>query len=204
MEIAVLVNSEGKTSGFDKDGIIRIYSKINCEWVIIRDMDYKLEQIVDSIALHKKIREVCEWLDHCKLIVVNRIRGIHYIAFEEKQVSMLEIPGKPEDFLDDIKECVQHQRTGKEVPMEPKAIYELQPGIYHTDLREVMNGNTSYNSKQILMPFLKKQDFTQLEIICEHIPKWLEKEQGNLKIRFSVENYKECMKVKIYPNKVKI
>lgn len=201
MEIAVLVNSEGNTSGFDKDGTIRIYSKVNCEWTVVRHMEYRTENIPDSMTLHIRIREICDWLENCKIIVVSRIRGIHYIAFEEKQISMLEIKGVPEAFLEDIRECVQHRRTGKEIPMEHNAIFELREGIFHTDLREVMKGNTSYNSKQILLPFIKTHKFSSLEIICDHIPKWLENDQTELNIRISAEKYKDCMKVKLYPSK---
>ena len=198
MEIAVLVNSEGSTSGFEKDGIVRIYSKEDCQWKMTRNMEYHLEPMENSLSLHKRIREICAFMGDCRIIVVNRIRGIHYIAFEEKQVSMLEISGIPEVFLDDIRECIKHQRTGQSVPMEHKAIYELRPGIYYADLREVMKGNTSYNSKQILLPFLKNKKFTSLEVLCGHVPKWLENEQTALKVRISIEQYKDCMKVKIY------
>lgn len=201
MEIAVLVNSEGGTSGFESDGIIRIYSGTGCNWTVIRQMEYRTENMTDSMSLHKRIKEICAWLEDCKIIVVSRIRGIHYIAFEEKQISMLEIRGMPDTFLDDIRECLRHHRTGHEVPIEHNAVFELRPGIYHVDLREVMKGNTSYNSRQILLPFLKKQKYSLLEMICDHIPKWLEKEQTELKIRISVEKYKDCIKVKVFPSK---
>lgn len=203
MQIAALVNSEGNTSGFDKNGVIKVYSKEECEWVTMKQMDYRTENMADSMALHTEIREICDWLGECKIIVVNRIRGIHYIAFEEKQVSMLEIGGAPECFLNDIRECINHQRTAQEVPMEHNTVFEVRPGIYHTDLREVMKKHTSYNSKQILLPFLKNNKYSLLEIICDHVPKWLETEQSDLKLRFSVEKYRECIKLKVYPSKTK-
>ncbi len=199
MEIAVLVDAEGKTSGFEKNGSLCIYSKVNDIWVEKERMEHDLQNVINADMLREKIKDICDWLKDCKLLVVNRIRGIHYIAFEERQVSMLEIAGKPEQFLEDIKECWQHRRTGQEVPLEHNAIYEQQAGIFHTDLREVMKGNTSYNSKQILLPFLKKQEYKSLEIICDHVPKWLEKELTELKIMLSIEKYKDCMKVKVYP-----
>lgn len=201
MEISVLVNLEGKTSGFEKEGTIQVYSKEEGRWKITRNMEYHLEEGENSLSLHERIRQICHWLGDCRIIVVNRIRGIHYIAFEEKQISMLEISGNPESFLDDIQECLRHQRTGKAVPMEHNAIFELRPGVYHADLREVMKGNTSYNSKQILLPFLKNTKFTSLEILCGHVPKWLENEQISLGVRISIEEYKDCMKARVYPVK---
>lgn len=199
MEIAVLIDPEGKTSGFENNGNLCIYSKENDIWVKTRFMEHDLQNITNGDMLRERIRGICDWLKDCKLIVVKRIRGIHYLAFEERQVSMLEIAGKPEEFLDDIKECWQHQRTSQKVPLEHKAIYEQQPGIFHTDLREVMKGGTSYSSKQILLPFLKNRKYESLEIICDHVPKWLEKGLTELNILISVEAYKDCMKVKVYP-----
>lgn len=199
MEIAVLVAENKTTSSFEKDGTILVYGKDSCEWKINRQMEYKIKDLTDAFALHQKIKEICKWLGDCKIMVVNRIRGVHYIAFEEFQISMLEIKGTPEDFLEDIRECVNHQRTTQTVSMEHNAIYERQPGKYYTDLRDVMNGKTSYNSKQILLPFIKNESYSVLEILCDHIPKWLEREQSELKIRMSVENYKNCIKVKVYP-----
>jgi Fe-only nitrogenase accessory protein AnfO len=201
MEIAVLVNDSGETSGFERDGTIRVYSNDKDVWVIKKYMEYSTQNITNAAILREKIKEICVWLMDCKILVVNRIRGVHYISFEENLVSMLEIGGKPENFLEDIKMCSKHQRTGHEIPLEPNAIYEAKPGSYYTDLREVMKGNTSYNSKQILVPFLKNRKYNSLEIICEHIPKWLEKEQSALKIMLAIENYQECIKVKVYPVK---
>lgn len=199
MEIAVLVNEKKTTSGFDKNGTILVYGKENCNWKIRRQMEYRIDDLTNAFALHQKIKEICNWLDTCKIMVVDRVRGVHYIAFEEFQISMLQIKGIPEQFLDDIRECVNHQRSASEVSMEHKAIYESQPGKYYTDLRDVMNGKTSYNSKQILLPFLKNESFHVLEILCDHVPKWLEKEQNELKIRITIEQYKDCIKVKIFP-----
>ena len=200
MEIAVLVQADGNTSGFERDGTIMMYLKKNDSWSIQRSMVYNTADLMDAAALHMKIREICEWLDTCKVIVVNRIRGIHYIAFEEYQISMLEIKGNPSGFLDHIQECDRHQRAAaSSVPMEHKAIFEGKPGNFYADLRDVMNGRTSYNSKQILLPFIKNRGFQVLEIICDHVPKWLEREQAELKVIVKEEPFKDCIKVNIYP-----
>lgn len=199
MEIAVLVNENKMTVGFESDGTILVYGRENCAWRIKRQMEYRIAELTDAPALHHKLREICGWLEECKIMVVSRIRGIHYLAFEEFQISMLEIKGNPEYFLEDIRECVNHQRTQKKVPMEHNAIHQRQPGKYYTDLRDVMSGKTSYNSKQILLPFIRNETYSVLEILCEHVPKWLEKEQKELKIKITIESYEDCMRVNVYP-----
>lgn len=203
MEIAVLLDGKQETSGFEKNGTIFIYEKSNGEWTVKRQKEYCISDVSDAYEFHQKIREICTFLDTCKVIIVNRIRGIHYLAFEEFQISMLEVNGNPKEFLDDIVGCMKHKRTEVVVPLEPNTIFERQPGHFDIDLRSVMNGKTSYTSKQILLPFLKNESFQVLEILCDHVPKWLEKEQEALKIHITVESYKDCLKVKIFQGRKK-
>ncbi|MDA8213485.1 MAG: nitrogenase, partial [Clostridia bacterium] len=42
--------------------------------------------------------------------------------------------------------------------------------------------NLGVTSKQVLLPFLRKGKFYSLEVICSHLPPWLEAElmSGNL------------------------
>ncbi|MFT3952056.1 MAG: Fe-only nitrogenase accessory AnfO family protein, partial [Oscillospiraceae bacterium] len=66
-------------------------------------------------------------------------------------------------------------------------------------LRNVISRKTSYSSKQILIPFFQNTDFELLEIRCEHIPKWFEKELPKLNLALRSEQYQSCMKVFVTP-----
>jgi Fe-only nitrogenase accessory protein AnfO len=198
MKIAVLVDSQGKTSGFERDGVVKVYSRESGEWTVQRSAVYRIEDKSSARELRKCLQELCEWLADCKIVVVNRIRGVQYIALEECQISMLQIEGRPEEFLNDIQECEQHRRLEHKIPLEYVAISEQRPGCFYTDLRDVMNGKTSYSSKQILLPFFKENSFEVLEILCDHVPKWFDDELPALGLSFRTEQFKDCVKVKIY------
>ena len=88
----------------------------NCEWSMLREMQYSTKNMVDAAALHNKVKEICLWLENCKIIVVNRIRGVYYIAFEEKQISMLEIRGFLSTFLMIYRNVCSTRELGRRYP----------------------------------------------------------------------------------------
>lgn len=149
MKIAVLLDGEGNTSGFETDGIIHIFVKKKGEWFIEDTMNFGLSEISDATALHKKMQEISMWLDSCRIMIVNRIRGIHYLALEQYQISMMEIPGTPFTFLDDLEECISHERNEQVVPLEHNAIRELTKGHFYTDLRDIMGGILQFKADSV-------------------------------------------------------
>lgn len=199
MEIAILVNADGKTSLFTENGTIKVFLKDNSGWHLVREKEYIVEDLSDGNALRNCLSGVGVWLNDCKVLIVKCIRGIHYLALERFQISMLEIDGYPEDFLKHIEDCTKHKRTEEKVPTEAIAIHERQPGYYYIDLKDVMSGKTSYSSKQVLLPFFNEQEFIQLEVICEHVPKWFDKELPNLNLNYDAQKFERVIKVQVYP-----
>jgi hypothetical protein len=62
-----------------------------------------------------------------------------------------------------------------------------------------MAHRTSLNSKEILLPFFKRTSFSQLEITCDHMPKWFEKELPALKLRADAKLVDKTLKIYVYP-----
>jgi Fe-only nitrogenase accessory protein AnfO len=199
MDIAVLVNLDGKTSLFTENGIIQVFSKDPSGWHLVREKEFIVENLNDGNELRNCLGDVGDWLNDCKLLIVKRIRGIHYLALERFQISMMEIDGYPQDFLKHLEDCSNQRKPEAKVPTEPVAIHERQPGYYYIDLQDVMSGKTSYSSKQVLLPFLKEQPFIQLEIICEHVPKWFDKELPDLNLHYDAQAFERVIKVQISP-----
>lgn len=201
MEIAVMLNQSGETTGFEFEGQVVVYEKSCTGWNIARSLPHSIQEITNAEDLRAQLHRLGDWLGDCKILVVSRIRGIQYLALENHQISLLQIPGKPDAFLDAVCECGQHQRVEDPViPMEHTAIFEQRPGYYYADLRTIMGGKTSFNSKQLLIPFFRNETFNTLELLCEHIPRWFEKELPVLGLSFTTEVYKSCTKIFVRPH----
>jgi hypothetical protein len=80
----------------------------------------------------------------------------------------------------------------------PPAPVEIRPGYFSVDLTEVMAHRTSLNSQQILLPFFQNTKFDELEISCEHVPKWLAKELPGLKLKTEEKIDANKIRVKVF------
>jgi len=52
-------------------------------------------------------------------------------------------------------------------------IGDPRQGEFWIDLKEALEHESGQTSRQILIPFLERGRFRKLEILCDHLPKWL-------------------------------
>lgn len=58
---------------------------------------------------------------------------------------------------------------------------------YRINLAEILNHDTTLNSKQVLVPFMSGVAFKQLEVLCDHPPRWFAKELYKLNLAVASE-----------------
>lgn len=175
-EIAVFLGEDGEPSSLLEKGKITVYQKAMRKWEIAREQDFTLSTIKRMSDLQKKMQEVLIFLHDCKIFVGSSVVGIPYYMLEKANCSIWECKGKPEEFLDYVleKEMIVKKKTKKKKNDVQLGFIELSRGHYLISLKEIQEKNIRLTSKQVLQPFLKKGTFTTLEIICKHIPPWLE------------------------------
>lgn len=176
-EIAVHVGVDGVTQNIYEPGILKIYQKRQGSWQMIRQQDFTLAQDKGLREMRKQVSEMIEGMGDCRIFVAATITGLPYYELEKAGYSVWEFNGKPEEFLDYILE------KEEEIPMDSAEAAIVMPvpedlgnGFYRISIKEIQENETGFTSKQILMPFIQKGQYYQLEIICNHIPPWLEAE----------------------------
>lgn len=195
-QVAVYVDKSGQTASLYEPGQIILYQKRQGQWTIIREKTFTLEQNLSLRELRQKMAEAIIFLEQCKVFVGLSIVGVPYFELEKAGCSVWEFAGRPLEFLDYIvaqEEATDNQTvTSAPVP----APIETANGCYKISLKEIQQNNSSLTSKQVLQPFLRQNQFYELEIICSHIPPWLEAEMmaGNWQITSE----------KISPNEIKL
>jgi Fe-only nitrogenase accessory protein AnfO len=183
-QIAVFVNGFGETATLYEPGVVKVYEKNQGNWSLIKEKAINLEKSLGLKDFRIKMDEVIQFLEDCKIFVASSITGVPYFALEKAQTSIWEFDGKPVDFLEYILEkeeaeaLLEAKDSGEKLNLEPQAIGD---GKYELNLKAIQEGNTGVTSKQILIPFLRKGQFYQLDILCSHTPPWLEGElvRGN-------------------------
>lgn len=199
MKIAILMNETGTTVSFSEKAELFVYERVGDTWVSELKHEWTPGVHHTLSALRDCLRGIVDWLKDCKVVAARRSNGFYRVVFEGYGVSMWAIEGYPQDFIPQIERFYQNNNAEKSnEPDELISPIAGKPGFYSVDLREVMAHHGSYNSRDILMPFFEKVAFERLEIICDHVPRWFEKELPAFRLRADAEAQGNIMKVHVY------
>lgn len=76
-----------------------------------------------------------------------------------------------------------HPDFGKAIPA-PQSVGD---GCYRINLANILANDSSLNSKQVLVPFMEGVTFRQLEVLCDHPPRWFARELYKLNLTVASE-----------------
>lgn len=177
--IAVYVSENGKTASPYDIGKIVVYRKKRGRWNVLREKDFIPDKSLGIRELREKMAETLEFLDECSIFVGLSITGVPYYELEKAGFSVWEFEGKPLEFLDYV--LAEEEEKYKQVKSRGKNNVMLTPdeisnGYYRISIKEIQENDTGITSKQVLLPFLRQGGFDSLEIICNHVPPWLQAE----------------------------
>jgi Fe-only nitrogenase accessory protein AnfO len=180
ISFAVFLNREMSTSSSLEEGIVRVftYDLKNDLWHIVRDIEFSLVNCSSIFEFREKISGMIARIGDCKVFIAKEVKGQLYSVLEAYRFSIYEVDGKPEQFLSSI---LALETNNKEIATESPT-YLHSPvktsveGNYYLNLKEMLDKNPELSSKKVLLPFLTEKNFKELEVICDHIPKWLNEE----------------------------
>ncbi|AIF49602.1 Fe-only nitrogenase accessory AnfO family protein [Pelosinus sp. UFO1] len=182
--IAVCMNDNGVTSSLYDASAIVIYQKELGNWDILREKKFSLDKQGGMVGMRRQMAELIPFLEQCKVFVGESVVGVPYFELEKMQCSIWEFEGEPLSFLDYVLE--QEESKAQENAVQgsnavPVPV-ERENGVYYISIKEIQENSGGITSKQVLLPFLRQGKFYSLEVLCNHIPPWLEAELsvGNL------------------------
>lgn len=188
MKIAAFINQKGECLPIYAKGKIRIYSDESGRWLQAVDLLFELDdqQTIDVVrdSLIKLLKRLEK--EGCHDLIARDVRGFALSIMDGMGCEMWRLDGAPEAYLDLIREekgrqCKQPEDlkpiSGDEVlSFLPLAVNdEGQNSRYQINLIRSLAAS-GMTSKQLLLPFIREQPFAALEVICDHLPKWFDKE----------------------------
>ncbi len=203
MRIAIFMDPEGNTQTFDRSGMVKIYQENeNSGWTCTDQVPFYINTDMILSDIRKSINTLIPHLIHCKILIAQRSIGIFQTIFEEElHLRLFLVHGHAVPYLSVIKEQYKAQIRDSILKIESKKkdaedIYPIlneEHGklCYRINLVKVQEKNSSMSSKEILLPFFQKEQFTELEVICLHIPKWIERELVNFNMAVRTETRKD-------------
>ncbi|VBB07453.1 nitrogenase iron-iron accessory protein anfo [Lucifera butyrica] len=184
-EIAVFTGGDGATASLYEPGTISIYKRQQGIWTITRAMPFGLDKERGLREMRDKMTEVLRFLENCSVFVALSVTGVPYYELEKGRVSVWEYEGIPAGFLDAVLAEEEASRQASQDEGKLCAVpvpQEIGPGHYQISIKEIQEGCSGITSKQVLLPLLRQGGFYQLDVVCKHLPPWLEGEllSGNL------------------------
>lgn len=203
MKIAAFVDVNGNTQDFDTSGMVHVYEQNKgSEWDCVCKVPLYINDRMNIADIRQSIHTTASSLEGCRAFIAKRCKGIFNAIFEEElHIRLFSATGLAfvvldevrdrfrADALEAIKRAEQHKREQDEYSINPVPVAGSE-GRYLINLVKVQEKNESMNSKDILVPFFENNKFVELEIICLHTPKWIERELVNLNYKVKTETRK--------------
>lgn len=180
MKAAAFVSPAGEILGLKQLGIVRYYDNSGGLWAAYKETPLNITEAGDLPELQNMLKSLRE--DGCSIFVVREIGGVPGSILESVGFRIWLSQGNVMPELDYIQEEEKKAMEKREQPApEPRLVGSACEARYSINLTETLKNNPHLNSREILIPFIRNTPYKILEIICDHTPKWVEKELGELK-----------------------
>jgi Fe-only nitrogenase accessory protein AnfO len=174
MKIAALVSQQGLTTDFFHTELIRLYHNPQGHWQILHEIPFTLEETMAMAAIRSRLFELLPQLDGCQHLVARSIHGFARSILDGMGLAMWGLDGDPIHYLDQIRQQARPQQATPS--LDPLLETTGKSGLYRINLLAALAQDNRLTSKQLLHPILDQGTFERLEIRCDHVPKWFERE----------------------------
>jgi Fe-only nitrogenase accessory protein AnfO len=201
-EIGTFVNEDGMTTLLNNPCQLIIYSKQQGSWRVVRKMSLNLGEVGGLTALRIMMGDIIGFLAECNIVIAEGFQGVALHELEKAGVGLWEVIGQPEPLLEHIlseeEKSATVQIQAEKTPFP--ALENRGNGQIFISIADVQRSGGGVTSKQVLLPILQNASFRELEILCVHVPPWLEAEaasKGWTSVVKRNENKEVCVTIKI-------
>ena len=126
--------------------------------------------------LRKKVEDLKTLLRDCRVFVAKSASGALFFELEKARFSVWEIAGTPAEFLDSVWRDEKAEQAAACLPPDAgiPAPAETSPGHFTISIKEIQGKRPEVSSKQVLQEFVRRGRFETLDVLCDHLPPWIE------------------------------
>lgn len=176
-EIATMLGADGLNTPLGEPGIVVIYCRRLGVWKRDREITFAPDQSEGLREMRKKMADLIQFLQECRIFVAQSASGALFFELEKARCHVWEIAGSPADYLNYVWEEEEKERAQEAESAPVSGIptpVELIPGHFRISIRDIQVKTPEITSKQVLQQFIRQGEFSSLEIICDHVPPWIE------------------------------
>jgi hypothetical protein len=163
-----------------------LYQRKEAQW--IQTDYYEPQHTNNAQTLRDVIRELNTRFE-CRVIVSRKIVGVAYQMLNQSGFEIFEAEAITDDLMDGIMDDILSAQAAQDDP--PQQPYSPQnDGNYFLDLVRLQKAFPEVSSKRALMSFMQNAAFLSLELVCDHLPPWMENliKEKDLLYRLQREN----------------
>ncbi len=190
-KISIIMNNFGEIDSIMENAVISVFEKRNTVWTVVKNISIDFGLFQNIKELRKKLIQLASELGDCKIIVGRSISGLTYHIFDKMGFDIFEAESFSPVVLDQILSDV-HNKSGKREERAFTGPVETDvPGVYFLDLIALQKQSPGISSKMALQSFLLGTPFFRLDLICEHLPPWIESLVQNKNLNLGTEKLAE-------------
>ena len=175
-EIAAIIGEDGTSVSLNEPGKVIVYRRVRGSWEKDREMAFSIEPARGLRDLRKKVEELKALLRDCRVFVARSASGALFFELEKARFSVWEITGTPAEFLESVWRDEKAEQTAACLPPDAgiPAPAETSPGRFTISIKDIQAKRPEVSSKQVLQNFVRGGSFEELEVLCDHLPPWIE------------------------------
>lgn len=185
--ISIIMNKAGEINSIREGAIICVLEKTDTVWTLVREVPVGAELPGNIGELRRELLRLASELADCKIIVGKSFSGLPYHIFDKLGFAIFEAESCGPAVLDQILLDVHGEPQERRAAAVTGPAETDVPGIYFLDLIALQKQNPGISSKMALQPFLEETPFVRLDLICAHLPPWVESLAQSRKLQLTAE-----------------
>ncbi len=175
-EIAAIIGQDGTSVPLSEPGTVVVYRRVRGAWERDREMAFSIEPARGLRDLRTRVEVLKALLRDCRVFVAKSASGALFFELEKARFSVWEIAGTPHEFLDSVLCDEKAEQAATCLPPDAgiPAPTETLPGHFTISIKEIQGKRPEVSSKQVLQDFVRRGAFEQLDVLCDHLPPWIE------------------------------
>ncbi len=199
MYIAAIVDGDGKAVPFGEPATVMLFSHEDDGWYVVDSFDFNLREHYGLNELKAAVQSLSGKLGECRALLVRDVSGYPRTMLLELGFTLWSIEGRPEPYLDRIRQLIAEAADATAAVVQANTPAELEAlpvprlldgscsGVYTIDISKAQVCDGGHNSREILIPFFMTTQFSRIDILCDHVPKWFSTELAAMKLNYSTE-----------------
>lgn len=171
-QIITVLDGEGRLTAFTQAQRLVLWRKTEAQWRPDSGCDVP-ERPGSAEAVKNIIDDLAEKFAECHIIVAQKVSGLAYQLLNKKGYAIFEADEISGELLDGIMQDILQARAVPDLPpREP--VSPQNDGNFYFDLVRLQKAFPEVSSKMALQNFIRNVNFMSLELICDHLPPWME------------------------------